>query len=77
MKCRANKPKTESRNTVVEYMTTAITYVLFEHGFEQQKVLDILMDIDDMADSMIRDYVTYCDIRRVLRDEYHFDLKFH
>ena len=77
MKCLANKPKSQSRNTVVEYMTTSIAYVLFEHGYDSEEVLKILEDMEDVADSMVTDYIAFTDIRRVLKDEYHFTLNFH
>ena len=54
---------------------TSIAYVLHEHGFEGEKVLKILKDIEDVADSMVDDYIAFNDIRKVLKDEYDFEIR--
>lgn len=76
MKCRTAEKK-QSRNKVIEYMMTSTAYVLFEHGFDGEKVLKILQNIEDVADSMVEDYITFTDIRKVLKDEYNFNIDFH
>ena len=74
MNCRISNTKNVSKQKVTEFFTTAIAYVLHEHGFEGEKVLDILKDIEDVADSMVSDYIAFNDIRKVLRDEYGFEI---
>ena len=74
MNCRISNTKNVGRQKVTEFFTTAVAYVLHEHGFEGEKVLDILKDIEDVADSMVSDYLAFNDIRKVLRDEYGFEI---
>lgn len=75
MNCRTTE-KMPSQNKVFEFMMTAIAYALFEHGFESEKIVKILTDIDDVADSMVKDYIKFTDIRRALKDEYNFSFNF-
>lgn len=75
MNCRITKTKGVSRNKVTEFFMTSIAYVLHEHGFEGEKVLKILQDIEDVADSMVDDYIAFNDIRKVLKDEYDFEIR--
>lgn len=74
MKCRISNTKNVSRQKVTEFFTTAIAYVLHEHGVEGEKVLKILKDIEDVADSMVENYIAFNDIRKVLKDEYGFEI---
>lgn len=74
MNCRISNTKNVGRQKVVEFFTTATAYVLHEHGVEGEKVLKILKDIEDVADSMVSDYIAFNDIRKVLRDEYGFEI---
>ena len=75
MKCRVSNTKNVSRQKVTEFFTTAVAYVLHEHGFEGEKVMKILKDIEDVADSMVSDYIAFNDIRKVLKDEYGFEIR--
>lgn len=75
MKCRANKPKSQSKNKVIDFMMVAIAYVLYEHGYDGETIIKILKDIEDVADSMVQDYVKFSDIRKVLKDEYGFNVE--
>lgn len=76
MKCRANDNKSQSKMKVIEFFMNATAYVLFEHGFEKEKVLKILQQTEDVADSMVKDYINFSDIRKVLKDEYDFEISF-
>lgn len=76
MKCIATNNKKQSKNKVIDFMMTAIAYVLFEHGNDGEKVIKILKDIQDVADSMVRDYVKFGDIQKVLKEEYGFKIDF-
>ena len=76
MKCNLNRKESVSRNKVTEFYLTALSYVLFEHGFEGEKILDVLRDVEDTADSMCKDYIEFGDIKKVLKDEYNFELRF-
>ena len=76
MTCTAKKPKSESKQKIVDFYITSTAYVLFEHGFEKEKVLKILQQCEDVADSMVKDYIEFCDIRNILKDEYNFTIEF-
>lgn len=77
MKCRAaTNNKNNGRVKVIEFFMNATAYVLFEHGFEREKVLKILQQCEDVADSMVQDYINFSDIRKVLKDEYDFSIDF-
>lgn len=66
----------QSLNKVHEFYVTSIAYVLLEHGYEPEKVKKIIEDIQDVADSMVRDYINFCDIRKVINKEYDFEIEF-
>jgi uncharacterized membrane protein YjjP (DUF1212 family) len=70
------KPKNQSQNKVLEFVMTATAYALFESGTEPEKVKKILQDLNEVADSMCANYVAFCDIRKVLKEEYNFTLNF-
>ena len=53
MNCRISNTKNVSRQKVTDFFITAIAYVLHERGFEGEKVVEILKDIEDVADSMV------------------------
>ena len=36
MKCRANKPKAESRNTILSFVLYAVAYALLDSGYEKE-----------------------------------------
>ena len=74
MKCMQKKAVGSVK--VMEFFMNATAYVLFEHGFEREKVLKILKDTEDVADSMVLDYINFTDIRKVLKDEYNFTITF-
>ena len=74
MKCMQRKAVGSVK--VIEFFMNATAYVLFEHGFDREKVLKILKSTEDVADSMVRDYINFSDIRKVLKDEYDFELNF-
>ena len=61
---------------IIEFFMNATAYVLFEHGFKKEEVLKLLKATEDVADSMVKDYIKFCDIRQVLKDEYGFDITF-
>ena len=74
MKCRASSNKSQSNTRVVEFFLNAAAYTLFEHGLDKDDVLKILTNIEEVADSMVKSYVTFSDIRKVLKDEYDFTI---
>ena len=75
MKCRASGGKAQSKSKITDFYITSTAYVLFEHGYDGEKVNKILNDIYDVADSMVQDYVKFSDIQKVLRDEYGFNIE--
>jgi hypothetical protein len=77
MKCRANSNRNVGNLKVIEFFMNATAYVLFEHGYEKEKVLKILEQCEDVADSMVGDYIKFSDIRKVLKEEYDFEIIFH
>ena len=74
MKCRISGTNNVGRQKVVDFFMTSIAYVLFEHGFDGEKIIQILRDIEDAADSMVENYISFNDIRKVLKDEYGFEI---
>jgi hypothetical protein len=76
MTCTAKKPKSESKQKIVDFYVTSTAYVLFEHGIESEKVLKILNDIEYTADSMTENYVKFGDIQKALKIEYDFTVDF-
>ena len=76
MKCRAKSNKNVGNLKVIEFFMNATAYVLFEHGYDKETVLKILQQCEDVADSMVKDYIKFCDIRNVLKDEYDFTIEF-
>lgn len=66
MKCRISGTKSVGRQKVCDFFMTSIAYVLFEHGFEGEKIIKILKDIEETADSMVEDYISFNDIRKTL-----------
>lgn len=76
MRCRANAPSAASKQKITDFYITSTAYVLFEHGMDAEKVVKILSDIEETADSMVQDYITFGDIQKVLRNEYNFNIDF-
>lgn len=76
MRCRANAPRAASKQKITDFYITSTAYVLFEHGMDAEKVVKILRDIEETADSMVQDYITFGDIQKVLRNEYNFNIEF-
>lgn len=76
MTCNVKNNKSPGNMKVIEFFMNATAYVLFEHGFEKEKVLKILQQCEDVADSMVKDYIEFCDIRNILKDEYNFTIEF-
>lgn len=77
MKCKMpTNNNNNGRVKIIEFFMNATAYVLFEHGFDREKVLKILKQCEDVADSMVKDYINFSDIRKVLKDEYSFTIEF-
>lgn len=76
MRCRANAPRAASKQKITDFYITSTAYVLFEHGMDAEKVIKILSDIEETADSMVQDYITFGDIQKALRNEYNFNIDF-
>ena len=74
MKAVVSKKKEPSKTK--EFFLTAIAYALFESGMSQDDVVTILLKIEKTAEMMVEDYIEFCDIRKVLKDEYDFVFKF-
>lgn len=74
MKALVSKKKEPSKTK--EFFLTAIAYALFESGMSQDDVVTILLKIEKTAEMMVEDYIEFCDIRKVLKDEYDFVFKF-
>ena len=73
---RALLPKKKEPSKSKEFFLTAMAYALFEGGMEQDEVVEILLKIEKTAEMMVEDYLQFCDIRKVLKDEYDFIFKF-
>ena len=74
MQALLQKKKEPSKSK--EFFLTAMAYALFESGMGQDEVVEILLKIEKTAEMMVEDYLKFCDIRNVLKDEYDFIFKF-
>lgn len=72
MKCLKNKK--QSRNKVLDFVLHAMAYTMLDSGYEREEVLRICEKVDYVADSMAEDYVKFADIRKVMKDEYDFEI---
>lgn len=70
------KPRKKEPSKTKEFFLTAIAYALFESGMDQEEVVKILLKIEKTAEMMVENYLQFCDIRKVLKEEYDFVFKF-
>ena len=74
MKCRANKPKAESRNTILLFVLYAVAYALLDSGYKREQVAKVLQNAEDCATSILEDGLKFRDIKKALKEEYDFEI---
>lgn len=74
MKCRANKPKAESRNTILLFVLYAVAYALLDSGYKREQVVKVLHNAEDCATSILEDGLKFRDIKKALKEEYDFEI---
>ena len=68
------KRKKLSQNKVLEFVLHAMAYTMLDSGYDREEVLRICKKVDYVADSMADDYVTFTDIRKVMKEEYDYEI---
>ena len=75
MNCRANKPKAESRNTILLFVLYAVAYALLDSGFSKEQTVKMLQNAEDCATSVLEDGLKFRHIKQALKEEYDFEIK--
>lgn len=68
------KTKKLSQNKVLDFVLHAMAYSMLDSGYKREEVKRICEKVDYVADSMVQDYVRFTDIRKVMKDEYDFEI---
>ncbi len=74
MKCRANKPKSESRNQILLFVLYAVAYALLDGGFSREQTINLLKNAEDCATSILEDGLEFRHIKKALKEEYDFEI---
>lgn len=70
------KKKKTSKNKQLEFVMYAVAYVMFDAGKTEDEVLHMLEQIEYVAELFVDDYMSFLELRKVLKDEYEFELRF-
>lgn len=77
MTCNAcKKQKKHSASKQTQFALTAVVYSMFEKGCTEDEVIQMLEHIDYVAALFAEDYLSFLDVRKVLKEEYGFELRF-
>ena len=74
MKCRANKPKAESRNQILLFVLYSVAYALLDSGFSREETIKMMQNAEDCATSVIDDGLKFRHIKQALKEEYDFEI---
>ena len=74
MKCRANRPKNESRNTILLFILYAVAYAMLDSGYEKEEVVRLMQNAEDCSTSVLEDGLKFWEIKKALKDEYGFEI---
>lgn len=74
MKCRANKPKSESRNMIILFVLYAVAYALLDSGFSREQTIKLMQNAEDCATSVLDDGLKFRHIKQALKEEYDFEI---
>lgn len=74
MKCRANKPKAESRNQTLLFILYAVAYAMLDSGYSKEEVVKLMGNAEDCATSVLEDGLKFRHIRQALKEEYDFEI---
>lgn len=76
MNCNAGRSKKLSKNKALEFALVAVAYSMFEGGKTEEEVDAMLKNIEYVAELFADDYATFLDIRKTLKSEYGYELRF-
>ena len=74
MKCRANKPKSQSRNTILLFVLYAVAYALLDGGFSREQTIKLMQNAENCATSVLEDGLKFRHIKDALKQEYDFEI---
>ena len=74
MKCRANRPKAESRNRTLLFILYAVAYAMLDSGYEREEVIRLMSNAEDCATGVLEDGLRFRDIKNALKEEYDFEI---
>ena len=74
MKCRANKPKNESRNQILLFVLYSVAYALLDSGFSREQTIKMMQNAEDCATSVLEDGLKFRHIKQALKEEYDFEI---
>lgn len=74
MKCRANKPKSESRNQILLFVLYAVAYAMLDSGFSREETIKMMQNAEDCATSVLEDGLKFRHIKQALKEEYDFEI---
>lgn len=74
MKCRANKPKSESRLQILTFILYAVAYAMLDSGYEKEEVVRLMDNAETCATAVLEDGLKFHHIKSALRDEYDFEI---
>ena len=74
MKCRANRPKAESRNQILLFVLYSVAYALLDSGFSREETIKMMQNAEDCATSVIDDGLKFRHIKQALKEEYDFEI---
>lgn len=74
MKCRANKPKAESRNRTLLFILYAVAYAMLDSGYSREETIRLMNNAEDCATSVLEDGLKFRHIKQALKEEYDFEI---
>ncbi|MBQ8893385.1 MAG: hypothetical protein IJ043_03135 [Clostridia bacterium] len=74
MKCRANRPKAESRNTILLFILYAVAYAMLDSGYSREETVKLMNNAESCATSVLEDGLKFRHIKQALKEEYDFEI---
>ena len=74
MKCRANKPKAESRNRMLLFILYSVAYAMLDSGYSREETIRLMNNAEDCATSVLEDGLKFSHIKDALKNEYDFEI---
>lgn len=76
MKCRANRPKAESRNQTLLFILYAVAYAMLDSGYDKEEVVRLMSNAENCATSVLDDGLKFRHIKQAMKEEYDFEITF-